>query len=144
MKVLFVCAANTCRSPMLEFMFKTYLRARGIDDVTVDSAGMILNDQSMQKLAMGVLYTHGVPYTDRHSKLCDKKTYNSANFVFTMNDDQAETLKNVYGSKPKVYSLSELAQEEIFDPYGLGAEAYEEVYRIFNGLLGKIFDKIFK
>lgn len=28
MKVLFVCTANTCRSPMLEYMFKQYAYAR--------------------------------------------------------------------------------------------------------------------
>ena len=44
MKVLFVCTANTCRSPMLEQMFRQYAFARGIKDIEVDSAGLAPRD----------------------------------------------------------------------------------------------------
>ena len=38
-KVLFVCLGNICRSPMAEFMFKDFVKRKGIDDeFYIDSA----------------------------------------------------------------------------------------------------------
>ena len=39
MHILFVCTGNTCRSPMAEGLLREALAARGIDHVTVASAG---------------------------------------------------------------------------------------------------------
>jgi protein-tyrosine phosphatase len=39
MHILFVCTGNTCRSPMAEGLLREALTARGIDHVTVASAG---------------------------------------------------------------------------------------------------------
>ena len=39
MHIIFVCTGNTCRSPMAEALLREALAARGIDSVTVASAG---------------------------------------------------------------------------------------------------------
>ena len=65
MKVLFVCSANTCRSPMLEYIFKAYLKSKGNDSVEVDSAGLILSNDRINPLCLATLDKHGVPYFDR-------------------------------------------------------------------------------
>lgn len=62
MKVLFVCSANTCRSPMLEYIFKAYLKSKGNDSVEVDSAGLILSNDRINPLCLATLDKHGVPY----------------------------------------------------------------------------------
>ena len=68
MKVLFVCSANTCRSPMAEYMFKAFLRARGVEDVEADSAGLILSNDRINPLCLSILDEHGVPYFDKQSQ----------------------------------------------------------------------------
>jgi protein-tyrosine-phosphatase len=40
MRVVFVCAGNTCRSPMAEALLKRALKTRGRSDIAVESAGL--------------------------------------------------------------------------------------------------------
>lgn len=138
MKVLFVCTANTCRSPMLEYMFKAYLKLHSIDDVEVDSAAMILTNESINPMCLKTLDKHGVPYFDKMSKICTKQLYSKSNFVFTMTDEQAEILHDVFGKKKGLFSLCGILGGEVADPYGMGEDAYEAVYQLFWHNLDKI------
>lgn len=144
MKVLFVCTANTCRSPMLEYMFKAYLRLKEVCDVEVDSAGLLLSTDTLNPMCLKTLDAHGVPYFDKRAKFCEKSLCKKADFVFTMSAQQAEILRDVYGKKKGLFSLDDVLGAEIEDPYGKGREAYENTYRIFWQGLDKIFDIVCK
>ena len=135
MKVLFVCSANTCRSPMLEYIFKAYLKSKGNDSVEVDSAGLILSNDRINPLCLATLDEHGVPYFDRQSQFCTKQLYKKADFVFVMTEYHEKVLVHNYGKKRNLFVLSDLLGQDVPDPYGQGVEAYENVYKIlWNGL----------
>ncbi len=135
MRVLFVCSANTCRSPMAEYMFKAFLRARGVEDVEVDSAGLILSNDRINPLCLSTLDEHGVPYFDKQSQFCTKQLYKKADFVFVMTEYHEKVLVQNYGKKRNLFVLSDLLGQDVPDPYGQGVEAYENVYKIlWNGL----------
>ncbi len=142
MRVLFVCSANTCRSPMLEYLFKAYLRAKGVENVEVDSAGLILSNDKINPLCLATLDKHGVPYFDKQSQFCTKQLYKKADYVFAMTPYHADVLKQNYGAKRNLFVLSDILQTDVPDPYGQGVEAYENVYRIFWGGLETIYRKI--
>lgn len=144
MKVLFVCTANTCRSPMLEYIFKAYLKMKGNSDVEVSSAGLVLSNDTLNPMCLKTLDRHGVPYFDRMAQFCTKAICSKANFVFTMTEHQAQVLRDVYGKKKNVYCLADICNQEIFDPYGLGEDAYESVYKIFWNNVDKIYDIVCK
>ena len=145
MKVLFVCTANTCRSPMLEYMFRAYAYARGRKDVEVQSAGMVLCDDVINPMCAKTLDRHGVPYNPaRESVFCDRKTFSSAKLVYTMTDEQKDVLAKFYGAKKKIKSLSQIVGRDVCDPYGMGEQAYEDLYRTLNGALGAIFEDVEK
>jgi protein-tyrosine phosphatase len=55
MKVLFICTANVCRSPLAEGYLKRLLKQNPISDVVVESAGVIaLHGSSAYECAMEV------------------------------------------------------------------------------------------
>ena len=145
MKVLFVCTANTCRSPMLEYMFNAYLRAKGTTDAEVESAGLVLSNDYMNPLCLSTLDRHGVPYNPaREAVFCDRKAFSGAKLVYTMTDEQRDVLAKFYGAKKKIKSLSQIVGCDVCDPYGMGEQAYEDLYRTLNGALGAIFEDVEK
>lgn len=146
MKVLFVCTANTCRSPMLEQMFRQYAFARGIKDIEVDSAGLApRDDDTLNPYCASVLERHGVPYyIDRKAKTIDKKAVKSANLVYTMDDEQANAVMQTYGVKRKVKSLSSFCGGGVLDPYGYDEWAYEATYSLFLSILPKLYAEVTK
>ena len=146
MKVLFVCTANTCRSPMLEQMFRQYAFARGIKDIEVDSAGLApRDDDTLNPYCASVLERHGVPYyIDRKAKTIDKKAVKSANLVYTMDDEQANAVMQTYGVKRKVKSLSSFCGGGVLDPYGYDEVAYEATYSLFLSILPKLYAEVTK
>lgn len=146
MKVLFVCTANTCRSPMLEQMFRQYAFARGTKDIEVDSAGLApRDDDTLNPHCASVLERHGVPYyIDRKAKTLDKKAVKSANLVYTMDDEQANAVMQTYGVKRKVKSLSSFCGGGVLDPYGYDEGAYEATYSLFLSILPKLYAEVTK
>lgn len=121
MKVLFVCTANTCRSPMLEYMFNAYLRAKGTTDAEVESAGLVLSNDYMNPLSLSTLDRHGVPYFDKHATFCTKQLYKKADYVFAMTSVHAEILRANYGAKRNLFALDELLGTDVPDPFGKGS-----------------------
>ena len=146
MKVLFVCTANTCRSPMLEQMFRQYAFARGIKDIEVDSAGLApRDDDTLNPYCASVLERHGVPhYIARKAKKIHKKAVKSANLVYTMDDEQANAVMQTYGVKRKVKSLSSFCGGGVLDPYGYDEGAYEATYSLFLSILPNLYAEVTK
>lgn len=139
MKVLFVCTGNTCRSPMLENMFRKYLQDEGIENIQVNSAGLMAHDEPTNAMCSAVLKKHGVPHAIKTAKTIDKALFFDCDIILTMTDEHAKIIDKTFGMG-KTYSLSSLFDVDIFDPYGEDERAYEQVYQIFANLLKPILN----
>lgn len=110
--------------------------------VDVDSCGLLDIKKQINPNTEEVLKENGIPYKANTSKICTKELIENNDFIFTMTDKQQEVLIKLFGNEKKIISLSKFNGEDVFDPHGLGVEAYREVYKMFNGLLGKLSDFI--
>lgn len=143
MRVTFVCTGNTCRSPMLAFMFGRYAAENGIE-ATVSSAGIKGGGSPVNPLAVAALARRGIGGDEVaafRSAVFDEETARLSDAVFTMTEEQKEFLLSRFPSA-KAECLSCVAGKEIEDPYGKGEEAYEETAKIFDALLGKLGDRL--
>ena len=143
MTVTFVCAANTCRSPMLEAMFAQYAHAHARDDIDIVSVGIDAHGEPVSEKTLSVLEKHGVPFKKRNAASLDKDTFEKSDIIFAMSDAQRDAVFKAYGDSKKVVSLASICGEDVFDPYGGDEDDYERVYCIFEGVLDKIAEKVF-
>ncbi len=127
MNVLFVCTGNTCRSPMAEAL----LKAEGLKNVNVMSAGLAANFEPISENSRKTLETRGIDYSDFVSKPLTLELIEKSDLVFCMSEGHKEALKNF----DNVFVLG----EGISDPYGLPLPFYEEcctqIEREIDGLI---------
>ena len=120
--VLFVCAGNTCRSPMAEFILK-----RKCPELKVSSAGVYAIDgQPMSEQAKVVLKAENYPEEEIarfESKKITEQDLKEDNTIFVMNAFLKNILENL-GRRENVYLL---ARDDIPDPFGQSVEDYQIV-----------------
>lgn len=139
-KILFVCTGNTCRSPMAETILARKLQERGIDGVTVDSAGLMCAEgQPMSENARAALALLGYKPRSHKSAQFTPGMLKEYDLIITMTARHALAI----GNYDNVKSLDELAGKgEIGDPYGGSLEDYltcaKQIETSVSELMGKL------
>lgn len=109
--------------------------------ICVDSAGIMQHARPIAQHTCTVLTAHDIAFDSAYiSKFCDKQLFDKADYIFTMGAEQTEFLEKAYGICDKIIPLSRFnGGEDIPDPYGMGEQAYAQVYDIFERIPAKIY-----
>src|SRR5918998_3319001 len=135
-KVLFVCTANICRSPMAEAMFNALAEDKGLP-FRAESAGVrALVDEEIAPDSRAALDEVGIYSEGHHARQVSEKMLEEAELVLVMGPRHVATLQGRFKNlqQGKVYALPEYAlgasaEEGIPDPYGLTMTAYRASVR---------------
>lgn len=126
--VLFVCAGNTCRSPMAERLFLRASREAGLS-ATASSAGTrAAYGMPLSGGAAAVFAERGLRPVEHRARRVDKALLDAADAAYCMERAQRdELLARFPDARAKLFVLREaagLAPADVADPVGAGAAEY--------------------
>ena len=140
-KIVFVCAGNTCRSPMAEKLFADLLLRRGSGvDYEVSSAGLAASDgDSAMSCASEAVAEMGLSLTSHRSRLCRVQELREAALVVTMTESQRQALAP-YLDADKLVCLGSFGGGDIGDPYGNNIAVYRKCLDRIAAALDNLYD----
>ena len=133
-KVLFVCTANICRSPMAQAIFDA-LAKDGDLPFRAESAGTAaLEGRTIAPNAVAALEEAGIYPSPHRARRVSARMVEEAELVLAMTPQHAATLRRLGGnSAGGIHTLPEYAMgvqgQGIPDPYGLTMAAYRSTFR---------------
>jgi protein arginine phosphatase len=146
-QILFVCTGNTCRSPLAEALLRSKLQERGVDGVTVGSAGTGAWDGApASEGAYLVALEHGLDLSGHRARLLTRELATGADLVLTMARHHLARAEQL-GVGGSGYLLGEYAgregsSAEVRDPFGGDLEGYRETFDELNGMLDAIVTRL--
>jgi len=140
--ILFVCTANSGRSPLAEYYFKKLLKENKIKS-KVSSAGTDFYPVGISEYSLKLLKEDGIDAKRHKPKVINEKIINEFSLILCMDRSHIEKLKNRFPyAKDKIFLLSEFAvgsNEEIEDPIGKDFGEYKKTYEKIKLFIDKIF-----
>lgn len=127
--LLFVCTGNTCRSPMAAALAREVLAARGIDDVTVASAGTSAwpGSPASEEVPV-VLAEEGVELGDHQASPLTPESVEWADLILVMSVRHRAQVEALGGAHKVAlvtgFMEGDDADRPVLDPIGAGLETY--------------------
>ena len=131
-RILVICTANICRSPVAAALLRARLRQRGLADWTVGSAGTwVMEKRPASRHSVTLMSRHGFDIADHRATMVEESHLRDADLALTMEDGHAEALRAEFPAQAhKVFMLTEMIGRNynIPDPYGGPAHEYQRMY----------------
>jgi len=147
MHILFVCTGNTCRSPMAEGLLRAALAAKGLDQVTVSSAGTGAWDGApVSEGSYLVGLEQGLDLSEHRARLLTRDVVRSADLILVMSGHHVARVTEL-GGEDKVHLLGTYAgreegQGEVNDPYGADLTTYRATFAELQDLIGSVVSRV--
>lgn len=149
-KVLFVCTANVCRSPMAEAVFNALASDAGMPYEARSAGTAALVGELMTPHAREVLEEAGVYPGEHRARQVDAAMMEGADLVLAMTPQQAAALRHLSAVDPRRintllgYAYAAPDTEGIADPYGQPISAYRASVRRIIEVVDRVVSRLGK
>ncbi len=146
MNILFVCAGNTCRSPMAEAMLEKKVAERGITGLYCASAGThVWPGDKAARDTVAEMKSRGIDIQGRDAQQLNDELAGRADVILTMTEGVSQAVLVLFPeAEGKVFTLGEYVGEpgDVDDPYGCDETVYHATANQIDGLLDKLLGKL--
>ena len=146
MNILFVCAGNTCRSPMAEAMLEKKVAERGITGLYCASAGTHVWPGDKAALdTVAEMKSRGIDIQGRDAQQLNDVLVSRADVILTMTEGVSQAVLVLFpGAEGKVFTLGGYVGEsgDVDDPYGCDETVYHATANQIDALLDKLLQKL--
>ena len=126
-KILFVCSGNTCRSPMAEYLFRTFLNENKISNIECKSAGIHAQNGSAPSIgAIRALNELDIDLSSHRSSSILNLNLSDYDLFVTMNEHLLNSLVSLGVDSRRIYVLNK-ESGGILDPFGGDLVVYKKV-----------------
>ena len=130
-KIVIICTANVCRSPVGEAVLRERLEGLGLEGWEVGSAGTwAYPGQSAAKFSIQLMAEKGLDIQNHASQIINEELLEETDLALCMEIGHVEALRAEFPRhRFKIFLLTEMSERiySVRDPYGGPLESYEEM-----------------
>ncbi len=150
-RVMFVCTANVCRSPMAEVILENIVKEHHLEDqIEVESSGIWASDgQPASELSRLVARENGLDLSSHRSQSVTPQLVKSSDLILCMTPSHKRDLLNIFPHfDNKIFTLKEYGRENppqnnaIADPIGMNLNFYRSIFREIESEIKRIWPLI--
>ncbi|MBQ8299232.1 MAG: low molecular weight protein arginine phosphatase [Clostridia bacterium] len=151
-RILFVCAGNTCRSPMAEYLLKDKIEKRNLKEkLDAKSVGMFVSENSKSPSALAVkvlMDEYQIDMSMHHPQMINIDFIMESDLILCMEESMAVYLKaNLHNVDEDSIMLVDSLKSylgkngDVSDPYGGDEDTYKNSASEINELIELLIQK---
>lgn len=144
-RVLIVCTANICRSPVVEAILRQRLRQRGLSWQVASAGTLAMSGYAASKHGVTVLAERGLDISAHRSSEVTSDDVQQSDLVLCMEQSHVEALRvenRGHGHKIQLLTAMIGRHEDVADPYGGPRPWYDIMVDQVTALVDRGLDRI--